>query len=52
MKMVKVKMSAEQKVAVYEGMKKLVIEVLVEVISGVIAKLVSGGRPGSQPEPA
>ena len=40
-----------RKVEIYDGMKKFIIEVLVEVISGVILKLISGGVPGRQREP-
>ena len=40
-----------RKVEIYDGMKKFIIEVLVEVISGVIIKLISGGVPGRQREP-
>jgi hypothetical protein len=39
-----------KKIEVYEAMKKLIVEVLVEVISGVIAKLISGGAAGRQPK--
>jgi hypothetical protein len=35
-----------KKVEFFEMLKKLVIEILIEVISGVISKLVSGGAPG------
>lgn len=40
-----------KKVELYEGAKKLLIEILVEIISGVISKLISGGWPGPQREP-
>lgn len=41
-----------KKVELYESLKRLVIEVLVEVISGVITKLIAGGTAGTQPEPS
>ena len=37
------KLTSEKKVELFDGAKKLIIEVLVEVISGVISKLISGG---------
>lgn len=40
-----------KKVELYDGLKKLLIEVLVEVITGVVSKLISGGKAGLQREP-
>jgi len=40
------------KLEFYEALKKLMIEVMVEVISGVIAKIMSGGLAGRQTKPA
>ena len=40
-----------KKVELYEGAKKLLIEILVEVITGVISKLISGGTGGRQNKP-
>jgi hypothetical protein len=40
-----------KKVELYEGVKKLLIEILVEVITGVVSKLISGGKAGLQREP-
>lgn len=34
----------------YEAVRRLVVELMIEVITGVIAKLVSGGWPGVQTE--
>lgn len=38
---------SEIRLQMYEGAKKLIVEILVEVISGVIAKFLSG-TPGRQ----
>lgn len=40
-----------KKVEFYDGLRKFIVDVLVEVISGVILKLISGGAPGLQRTP-
>lgn len=40
------KLNQEKKLELYEGIRKLVVEILVETISGVISKLISGGAAG------
>ena len=40
-----------KKVEFYEGLRKFIVDVLVDVLSGVILKLISGGAPGLQRTP-
>ena len=37
-----------KKVEFYEGARKILVEILVDVIAGVISKLISGGPTGPQ----
>jgi hypothetical protein len=40
-----------KKVEFYDALRKFIVDVLVDVISGVILKLISGGAPGLQRTP-
>ena len=46
----KLELTAEKKVQLFDTFKKFFVEVMVEVISGVISKLISGSTQAPHPK--